>query len=507
MAEITPNSPADHKPSGNGHSKSRFSLRLRVTAWVVIAVAIVQVVTAVVVLLYQQQGLRQQVDEELTRRLNTIITDLTQDDIDWSADRLARIASGGQQTHYFDRFNIAVYNSQGELAGSTLDDFEDTFGNKLKDLISTASEVIQIVTGSSIEPDQAASNLRLATRRFKNKSGDNFVLCVVTSDSYVYAATRTSAKALLYSAPLGLVAVGFAAWFVAGLALVPIQELGKYVRELNPQTVDTPLEVSGGQGYELDELHAELEAARQRLEHGYDAQGRFIANVSHEMKTPLSVIIAESQVMLANKSVSEEARAFARSIHDELIRLANLIESFLLLTRVKEGHARIHDRLYPLNELVMDSITSCVWMADQHDIKLITALADGEDEALFVGDPELLRTAIDNLIRNAIRFTPKGEAVHVQASRDDEHIYVSVRDSGPGIPSELIPTLFTRFSQSPDERRRGRGSGLGLEIAQGIAELHKGRVSVQNLPVGCEFIITLPRAHRPAHNSNANQPD
>lgn len=501
MAEVNSHISGKVESKEASHSKSRFSLRFRVTAWVVLAVAIVQVVTAGVVLLYQQQGLRKQVDAEITRRLELIINELSVADVDWSADRLARIASGGQQTHYFDRFNIAVYDSKGALAGSTLDDFEDSFGNLLKDLVSSASDVIQIISSESFEPEQANSNLRLATRRFKNKSGDNFVLFVVTSDSYVYAATRSSAKALLYTAPLGLIAVGFAAWFVAGLALVPIQELGKYVRELNPQTVDTPLEHASGHGYELDELHAELEAARQRLEQGYEAQGRFIANVSHEMKTPVSVIIAESQVLLVDKSLSEKARAFARSVHEELTRLASLIESFLLLTRVKEGHARIHERIYPLNELVMDSIASCLWMADQHNIKLITALAEGEDEALLVGDPELLRTAIDNLIRNAIRFTPKGEAVHVQSSRDDEHIYVSVRDMGPGIPEELIPTLFSRFTQAADERRLGRGSGLGLEIAQGIAELHKGLVSVQNLPVGCEFILKLPRAHYYARNS------
>lgn len=123
-------------------------------------------------------------------------------------------------------------------------------------------------------------------------------------------------------------------------------------------------------------------------------------------------------------------------------------------------------------------------------------LPDGEDlDVAVLGNCDLLRTVIDNLVRNAIRFTPKDGVVMVSAAVRDDRLTINVRDVGPGIPAELLPRIFDRFSQSKDELRRGRGHGLGLEIAMGITELHGGTIVARNVETGgCEFEVVLPVA-------------
>jgi signal transduction histidine kinase len=133
-------------------------------------------------------------------------------------------------------------------------------------------------------------------------------------------------------------------------------------------------------------------------------------------------------------------------------------------------------------------------MADMHAVTIRIHLKETpQHELLVFGDPELLRTMIDNVIRNAIRFSPQQQAVEVTVDADEENALVRVRDFGVGIPEEIISTLFDRFTQAKSEERLNRGSGLGLEIAQGIAELHGGGITVENcLGGGCAFTIRVP---------------
>jgi signal transduction histidine kinase len=115
-------------------------------------------------------------------------------------------------------------------------------------------------------------------------------------------------------------------------------------------------------------------------------------------------------------------------------------------------------------------------------------------DTAVAGEPELLRTMLDNLVRNAIRFSPTDERVEVEASVVGDRVKIRVRDYGPGIPAAQLATIFDRFAQAPEEQRKGRGHGLGLAIALGIAELHGGSISAENCEDrGCTFVVELPQ--------------
>jgi cell cycle sensor histidine kinase DivJ len=167
-----------------------------------------------------------------------------------------------------------------------------------------------------------------------------------------------------------------------------------------------------------------------------------------------------------------------------------------MLTRVRDAGLPTMKLRCDVNDLLVESARHCDAFASEHGIHLVPNLIDDEDAiTIVVGDPDLLRTMIDNLVYNAIRFSPKGGAVTINATIDGASTVIRVIDDGPGLPPDLVDRIFDRFVQGPEEQRRGRGCGLGLEIAQGIAELHAGRIEVENgRDRGCSFRITLPLA-------------
>jgi signal transduction histidine kinase len=319
------------------------------------------------------------------------------------------------------------------------------------------------------------------------------VLWISTSDRYAQQRIQTVWIAVALTSFAGMLGSVIAGWYIAGIAVRPLDVLRSEVASLSPEHMSLD---NGTRAVdpEIAQLRDELDRAMVRIERGYAAYGRFIASVSHELKTPIAVALTEAQVLMRNPKISREAEDFAQSIAEEMSRLGGIVESFLTLTRVRDGKLDSSLKDYPVNELVMDSVEHCDLFARQNGVALLPTLIDSDESVEACVDPDLMRTAIDNLIRNAIRFTPVGERIELSAEHrpQDQRADIIVRDYGPGIPEQLLPNLFDRFSQAETEIRSGRGTGLGLEIAQGIAELHGGSISVENLDRGCRFTISVP---------------
>jgi signal transduction histidine kinase len=322
-----------------------------------------------------------------------------------------------------------------------------------------------------------------------------FAVIVTTSDRFVHEQINLVSRVLLIAGAIGLIATAISGWYIAGLAIEPLNRARALANQLRPESLSIQIE-SEGRSSETKELTQALEAARERLSAAFAAQDRFISNVSHEIKTPIATLMIEAQTMDLS-TMPRAAAQFVRTTEEEMRRLGRLVESFLTLTRIKDGKGITRLSRVPINELVLDSVAHCTPMARQYAVILKPWLEDADEhlDATIAGDVDLLRTMLDNLIRNAIRFSPPESSVEVVASVTDETFHVAVRDQGPGLPSAMLANAFDRFVQSADEMRKGRGHGLGLAIAQGVAELHNGAISVRNLPDGgAEFVASIPLA-------------
>jgi signal transduction histidine kinase len=318
-------------------------------------------------------------------------------------------------------------------------------------------------------------------------------VALATSDQFVDRKMALVTRALVLTGVVGPIAAAIAGWFIGGIAVAPFERLRRLASGLRPESVGRSLEFDSSNS-EVSRLTEELDRARQRMMEGFASQERFLSNVSHEIKTPISVMLLEAQT-LDTDGAPEHVRDFVESVGEEMHRLGKLVESFLTLTRVRDGKGIARIMRCGVNDLVMDSAEHCTPMARQHRVTLSPGLLASEEtmDASIAGEPELLRTMLDNLVRNAIRFSPVDDRVEIRASVADGSASIVVRDHGPGIPESLLTTIFDRFAQAGDEQRKGRGHGLGLAIAQGIAELHGGRISVENCEDrGCSFEIVLP---------------
>ncbi len=299
---------------------------------------------------------------------------------------------------------------------------------------------------------------------------------------------------VLVSGPVGLIAALVASWLIAGRAVAPLQRLSDAARSVSPTKLGERLRLSTTDD-EVSELQAELNSALERLEEGYRAQERFISNVSHELKTPIAVLLTESQVVQLGAGSLERFRLYAQRVEEEMQRLGTLVEHFLTMARSDLAQGPPLVQRVSVNDLVMDSVQHCSAYAQRGGIHLVPRLLSPEESAVdpvVAGDPELLRTMLDNVVRNAVAHSPVGGAIEIEVLPEGETIVVAVRDHGPGIPEEYLERIFDRLVRVPGAARPG-GKGLGLAITKNIAQLHDGSVRVANAAGGgSRFEIRLP---------------
>ncbi len=489
---------ADQSGSSEGRRRTpRMSLRLRLTLWMLAIFTVIQLTLGTIVFLYERASISRFFSENLVARSRSIMTAIASGPVPPSNERLIELANEQRSFFMFERFGLVIYDDSGAVVATSLpappslskQDLDATLDHLTPQLRRRRLEGTNVPAGR----DGLA---RAVMQSFAGGDGRRYVLLAATGDRYAQEMTARVTHSLAITAPIGLIAAAAAGWAIAGIATSPLHELRSIAQRLSPESIGERLEVSDGD-VEIMRLERDLERARERIAQALRTQERFMSNVSHELKTPIAVVLAEAQTIPLDQA-DPDVRSFVGSVREEMRRLGRLVDSFLTLTRVREGRAQTIDRRCMVNELILESIAHCRPMARQHAVAVKAQLLESEaDVDLEIrGDPELLRTMLDNLIRNAVRFSTSGSEVRVAANHDDGMVRLRVVDSGSGIPEDMLARIFDRFAQAPSEERRGRGHGLGLEIAQGVAELHGGRIAVRNREEGgCEFTVTLPASN------------
>lgn len=468
-------------------------VRLRIALGVTAIFTIILVTLSLVLMLYKRQAIRNSVDSHLQEAIVRVAEELGRNEGDWSSALLSELSSAETEELYVDDMLIGLFDEQANLLASSSTKLPEPLAAAMQGLAIGASDTSQFKS-ERLDGGSAGGHKprRVICQRFSRTDGSPYVLCAASSDQFAESALDQLFQVFIVLIPIMLVAVGISSWYLAGVALTPLREATKFANQLDPSHLPEHVELHSGLP-ESRALEIELQQALRRLGDGYASHRRFIANVSHELKTPISVLLAEGQALLFENDIDPRSRGYVESTIEEMSRLGNLVEGFLTLTKVREGAAPTNLQRYPLNELVMDSVEANARYAESEQVTLRPSLdADGPDREI-VCDQHLARVAIDNLIRNAIRFSPKDESVEITARCVAGRAHVAVRDHGPGCPPEILEHVFDRFAQSREQRRTGRGTGIGLEIAHGIMELHNGDITVENLPDrGCVFEAWFP---------------
>jgi two-component system sensor histidine kinase GlrK len=305
---------------------------------------------------------------------------------------------------------------------------------------------------------------------------------------------RTNAEAVQRQLVL-LVVFSTAVALLLALALTryiarPISELDAAIRQLGGADFSQPITVPGPD--DLRTLGERLDWLRRRLAELEDQKNRFLRHLSHELKTPLTALREGAELLYdeVGGPLSGSQRRVVSIMKDNSVKLQRLIEELLDYQRALHAAASLAPRKLALDALVREVAQSHELAAEAKGLRLAVDAQSATVEA----DPEKLRSIVDNLIGNAVKFTPAGGSVSVRARANREEALIEVIDSGPGVPAEERDSIFDSFFRGRlKASARVEGSGLGLAIAREFVEAHGGRIRLVGEASGAHFQVALPR--------------
>jgi signal transduction histidine kinase len=242
---------------------------------------------------------------------------------------------------------------------------------------------------------------------------------------------------------------------------------------------------------ELGELATSFNQMADRIQTLLAAERRLLLDISHELRSPL----ARLGVAVELARSGEDRDHMLDRIQKEADRLNELVAELLQVTRVEGDPSMQKREEVPLDELLADIVYDSLLEAKSKDC---TLLLKAPVAVSLHGDEELIRRAVENVIRNAIRYAPAGTPIDIELARLGDTVEISVRDYGPGVPEEALPRIFDPFYRVDSDRNRiSGGLGLGLAIARRSVELHKGKLTARNANPGLLVSIQLPLAPEP----------
>ncbi len=306
----------------------------------------------------------------------------------------------------------------------------------------------------------------------------------------LYVTRRRFLLTMAAMLPLCLLLAGGGGWLLAHRALAPVDRMTEAARRISAEHLAERLE-EPGTGDELDRLAQTLNEMLIRLDRSFQQIRQFSADASHELQTPLTILKGELEVALRSPRSPEEYQQVLQSALEESDRIARLVEGLLLLARADTGMLRMDRQPVDLAQLVTDVYEQTRVLATTHGVTLQL----GRVEAVVIqGDYDRLRRLLLNLVDNGIKYTPSGGRVTISLSQNNSWASLQVSDTGIGLSPEDRSKIFQRFYRTDEARAQSEeGAGLGLCIAQSIAEAHGGYIQVESRPgTGSTFTVWLP---------------
>ena len=277
---------------------------------------------------------------------------------------------------------------------------------------------------------------------------------------------------------------------IIGRSLRPLRRITESAREITDGSdLSRRIQLSPGRD-EVHELADTFNDMMGRLERSFDAERQFTSDASHELRTPVTVILAECEMAEKMPEDTEAVQESVTEIHKQARKMSELIGKLLAYTRLEQGTRRIDREELDLSGLVEDVCEEQRTVAARN----IRIECETSHDVLVNGDVALLISLVQNLVTNAVKYGKDGGHVWVKVYSEGSKACVSVRDDGIGIGEEDLACIWNRFYQADRSRSdESRGIGLGLSLAQQIARLHGGRITASSRPgEGSEFIFSMP---------------
>jgi heavy metal sensor kinase len=276
---------------------------------------------------------------------------------------------------------------------------------------------------------------------------------------------------------------------MARKTLKPVDQIRRTAVKISSTNLDETIDI-GKRRDELGRLAETFNDMITRLRDAFHRVNQFSIDVSHELKTPLTILKGETEVALRRDKDKDEYRKTLLSNLEEIDRMAMIIDDLLMLSKSDSQEIKLSYEEVPVRDLIVDVCMDMKLFADTKGIELVVQELD---DVRLKGDELKLRRMLWNIIQNGIKYTHRGGKVEISSHVNDGYIWIDVKDNGVGIAEKDIRYIFDRFYRGDKSRKRESGSGLGLSISKWIAEAHKGIIEVKSKPAeGSLFTIKLP---------------
>jgi len=305
---------------------------------------------------------------------------------------------------------------------------------------------------------------------------------------------ESAAQAVFFGIPLALIVAAAGGYLLARKSFAPVTTMSLKARQIGAETLDERIEI-GNERDELGFLAATLNGLLERLQLAFESQRRFMADASHELRTPIAIIQGEADVALARDRDASDYRESIEVMQRAARKLTRIVQNLFLLARGDAGRYPISMSRFYVGEVVGDCIRGMRSVAQARGVALSCA---APEDVVIVADEELIHRLVLNLVENAVKFTQSGGTVHVDVHGEDGTCTIRVADTGTGIAPADQSRIFERFFRGDRARPQDAGgAGLGLPIARWIAEVHGGELRLEHSDAdGTVFAAVLPLDRR-----------
>src|SRR6267142_7007972 len=472
------------------------SVRIRLTLWYTAAMTIVLVVLAGATYFVLRENVVRCADANAMELAYSFLTTVNAELGDATKpDSVDDGIAAAISEHRFRDVVFVVFDPQGDLLGSSENDrvqgrseypTRQTLAASLRPLASAPDTFHFVRVGEH--------QYRGYVRHFSiDQQGATLIVLQSLHRQNEFLETLAGTFGIVI--PLAILLAGAGGYLLARRSLSPVVTMSAQASRIGSENLYERLKVRNPRD-ELGHLAASFNELLDRLNESFERQRRFVADASHELRTPVAILCGEAEVTLAQeKRTEQEYRESLQILGEEAKRLKHIVEDLFTLARADAGQHPLAPSDFYLDELAAECSKNVRTLASA---KQIAVSCESSGEFPIHADESLLRRMLMNLLDNAIKYTPQGGSVSLCCAEENGHYRVSLQDSGQGIPVELQPRIFERFFRADKARSRGEtgsgGAGLGLTIASWIAGAHGGRLELtRSTPQGSLFTVFLPK--------------
>ncbi len=357
--------------------------------------------------------------------------------------------------------------------------FLPPFQSEVTKILKGADSAYVTIDDTDVIPEAEANTYRVITFPLDSETNPTLFLQIAAPRVTLETQTRQLKNILRFGLPAVLAVAILAGLFFASRALRPVQEMIQFTNRLRAEDLHERIPLPGTRD-EIRKLAETLNEMLERIEKAFTSQERFVADASHQLLTPLTILKGEIETN-ARSTQDETQQKVYKSLLQEVDNLSRIVKDMLLLARIDAGESALQFSEIYLDEILIDVISRLQRLAKTKNIQISFDLLNQEQRAPILGDADLLTNLIMNLIENSIKYSPEGQSILVKLDWEKTANKLTVEDFGQGIPESLKPQVFNRFSRA-DTSSNTKGFGLGLAIAQKIAHLHKTEIQFIEKP-------------------------